>query len=117
MRDNKMKRLVLITGVILMGCLFTGAFFSPESEINTQNTIASENTTIEKKNEQHINEEYILKSENNRLVVYKKGENTPYKVTDTVTDRLPHSDILRLEKGITVTGTVNLRKALEDYCS
>ena len=73
--------------------------------------------TIEKKNEQHINEEYILKSENNRLVVYKKGENTPYKVTDTVTDRLPHSDILRLEKGITVTGTVNLRKALEDYCS
>lgn len=107
-----MKRLVLVTGIILMSCLFTGAFFSPQGEAKAQNTETESTITTEPKNET-----YILKSERNRIVVYKSGESIPYKVTDTVTDRLPESDILRLKKGITVEGEINLKKALEDYCS
>ena len=98
-----MKRLVCITGIILISCLFTGMLFAPSSSAEIQNTV--ESSTV------------VLKSENNRIVVYKKGENSPYITTDTLTDSLPKGDVMRLKEGIEVKGKAQLRKSLEDYCS
>ena len=105
-----MKKLVLITGIILMVCLFTSVYASPAATVGTDVTSAEEN----KGNE---NEVFVLKSENNRIVVYRFGENTPYLTTDTLVSTLPKGDIMLLEKGIEVKGEENLKKLLEDFCS
>ena len=105
-----MKKLVLITGIILMVCLFTSVYAAPAATVGTQVSVTDEN----KDNE---NEVLVLKSENNYIVVYKFGENTPYMTTDTLVSTLPKGDIMLLEKGIEVKGEENLKKSLEDFCS
>lgn len=105
-----MKKLVLITGIILMVCLFTSVYAAPVATVGTQVSVTDEN----KDNE---NEVFVLKSENNYIVVYKFGENTPYMTTDTLVSTLPKGDIMLLEKGIEVKGEDNLKKSLEDFCS
>lgn len=112
-----MKKLVAITGVILFGCLFISSFSATQAGQNTaeQTIIYNENETDEQSGEQ--NQVYIIKAEDGRLTVYKKGESSPYLQTGTYVQALPKGDILRLEKGIEVTGKENLKKYLEDYCS
>lgn len=105
-----MKKLVLITGIILMVCLFTSVYAAPAATVGTQVSVTDEN----KDNE---NEVFVLKSENNYIVVYKFGENTPCMTTDTLVSTLPKGDIMLLEKGIEVKGEENLKKSLEDFCS
>ena len=105
-----MKKLVLSTGIILMVCLFTSVYAAPAATVGTQVSVTDEN----KGNE---NEVFVLKSENNYIVVYKFGENTPYMTTDTLVSTLPKGDIMLLEKGIEVKGEENLKKSLEDFCS
>ncbi len=105
-----MKRLVTITGAILMVCLVLSSFFVPVS--SAQNT-----TTVQTAAEAPEKEIFIVKAEDNRIVVYKKGEDTPYIQTDTRCDLLPKGDVVYLEKGIELEGRESLRKALEDYCS
>lgn len=105
-----MKKLVLITGIILMVCLFTSVYAAPAATVGTHVSVTDEN----KGNE---NEVFVLKSENNYIVVYKFGENTPYMTTDTLVSTLPKGDIMLLEKGIEVKGEDNLKKSLEDFCS
>lgn len=106
-----MKRLVSITGTILIICLFVGVFFAPSGEAHSTSAVQSEPVST-------VNEEiYIIKAEDNHIVVYKKGESEPYLNTDTLIDSLPKGDTVYLEKGIEVEGRNNLRKALEDYCS
>lgn len=109
-----MKKLVLITGIILMVCLFTSVYASPAATVETGAGISEEEKTEEKGNE---NEVFVLKSENNRIVVYRFGDETPYMTTDTFVSTLPKGDIMLLEKGIEVKGEENLRKSLEDFCS
>lgn len=105
-----MKKLVLITGIILMVCLFTSVYASPAA------TVGTETTATEEKRE-NDNDVFVMKSENNRIVVYRYGEETPYLTTDTLVSTLPKGDIMLLEKGIEVKGEENLKKSLEDYCS
>lgn len=107
-----MKKLVFSTGIILMCCLFTSAFFAPPTSAQTQQTGVTQTTTYSESEQV-----YVLKSENNRLVVYRKGEKTPYVVTDSSTALLPQSDRKQLENGVEVKGKLNLDKAIEDYCS
>ncbi len=108
-----MKRLVLITGIILAVCLFAGVYAAPSGAVQTPETLV-QTSQLEQTGGVQI---YILKAENGRLAVYKKGEDKPYIQTQTNINNLPQGDILRLEKGIEVSGEDNLRKSLEDYCS
>lgn len=112
-----MKKLIAITGVILFGCLFISTFSATQGgESSAEQTIIyNEKETDEQSDEQ--NQVYIIKTENGRLTVYKKGESSPYLQTGTYVNALPKGDILRLEKGVEVTGKENLKKYLEDYCS
>lgn len=107
-----MKRLVCITGMILISCLLAGTFFAPSTSVEASGDTQTHQTSGAR--EEDI---YVLKTENSYLVVYKKGEGTPYITTDTLTDSLPQGDIKRLEKGIEIKGKTELRKAMEDYGS
>lgn len=113
-----MKKLIAITAVILFGCLFAGSFSATKDAQNkTEQTVIyyNEKETTGKTDEE--NQVYIIKAEDGKLTVYEKGGTSPYMQTDTYINTLPKGDILRLEKGIEVTGRENLKKYLEDYCS
>ncbi len=105
-----MKRLVSITGIILICCVCIGALYTPSEAVDTEAQVV-----VTQSDEPDV--AYILKAENNRLVVYKKGENEPFIVTDTYVNSLPKGDILRLNEGIEIWGEKNLQKCLQDYCS
>lgn len=112
-----MKKLIAITAVILFGCLFVSSFSATQVTQNgTEQTVTyNEKETADEIDEQ--NQVYIIKAEDGKIAVYKKGDTAPYIQTDTFVRSLPKGDIMRLEKGIEVTGRENLKKYLEDYCS
>lgn len=106
-----MKRLVGFTGAVLMICLAVGVFFAPPS--SAESTIATKSEIVATS----AAEVFIIKVEDNRIVVYKKGGSEPYLVTDTSVSSLPKGDVVYLENGIEIEGKDALRKALQDYCS
>ena len=112
-----MKRLVAITGIILFACLFVSATAAPQAtaEEAIYSTVYNEKEATQAQSDDE--KVYILKAEKGKLVVYVKGESTPYIETDRIISSLPRGDILRLERGIEVAGEENLKKSIEDYCS
>lgn len=109
-----MKRIVGLTGVILIACMMISSLFAPVN--SAENTSAADNTVVSQ-NSGEADCTYIIKAENGQVVVYKKGEDSPYLTTDCRVSNLPKGDALYLEKGIEIQGKENLMKALEDYCS
>lgn len=115
-----MKKMVIITGIVLIVCTFmsAAAAYQEESQI-AQSSIVYNEKQIEASADQITkdNEVYVLKAENGKLVVYVKGESKPYMEIDRAVSSLPQGDVLRLEKGIEISGKENLKKSIEDYCS
>lgn len=109
-----MKKLIGVTGVILIACICISSLYAMPTSAQTS-TVSTATASVTPTAEN--GENYIIKSENNVIVVYKTGENTPCIVTETRTDNLPKGDILRLKSGVEVQGENNLKKLLEDYCS
>lgn len=105
-----MKKLIGITGIILIGCVCVSSLYAPKANaaFTAEQTVQAQASS---------EESFVVKSENNFIVVYRKGESTPYLTTQSRVDSLPKSDIMQLKSGIEVVGEKNLRKLLEDYCS
>ena len=105
-----MKKIICIaaTGVILIGCVLVSALSGTKQSEQTPAAYAQSSSGENR---------YIIKSEYGRLVVYRKGDETPFMTTETLSGTLPKSDAEKLRQGIEVEGTSNLRKTLEDYCS
>lgn len=105
-----MKKLIGITGIILIGCVCVSSLYAPKANaaFTAEQTVQAQASS---------EESFVVKSENNFIVVYRNGESTPYLTTQSRADSLPKSDIMQLKSGIEVVGEKNLRKLLEDYCS
>lgn len=58
---------------------------------------------------------YVVRDENNRVVVYRGGE--LWLRTDTQVSDLPKSDRVKLKKGIAVETEAELNALVEDFCS
>lgn len=100
-----MKKLIIITGILLISCVVISVLASPAPAGSPADTLSQEERR------------FTLTEEHGRLVVYREGEDGPFLTTDTFVDTLPKSDRQAIEEGITVTGTTRLRKLMEDYCS
>lgn len=110
-RMKIMKKLILIalTGIVLISCVLISSFAAGSASApSAAYTEAAENA------EEKV---FILRSGRGRLIVYRKGEDEPFLVTDALVNNLPRADKLKLEQGIEVKGEDNLRRAIEDYCS
>lgn len=105
-----MKRLILITGIILISCVLIQSF-AQIPQAPSPAPAVSESTQVS------APKRFVLKSVEGRLAVFRKGEGQPIFTTDTLTAMLPRQDRLRLEQGVEVEGEPELRKTLEDYCS
>lgn len=106
-----MKKLICVTGIILIACTVSSSMFSGSTDAATQ--------TVQQSTEATVCEEdvFILKIEDGYLKVYRKDSGEIYMHTDTMSSNLPKSDVMLLEKGVEVKGKAALRKAVEDYCS
>ena len=101
-----MKKIVGLTGVILIACMMISSLFAPVN--SAENTSATSNYSSSQNNDT-TEGDYIIKAE--------KGYIVAYLTTDCRVSNLPKGDALYLEKGIEIKGKENLMRALEDYCS
>ena len=64
------------------------------------------------------NQHYIIRAENNILVVYtidENGKETLYEKTGISTEFLPQTDLINMKDGLKIYGKENLNSTLEDY--
>ena len=110
----KMKKLVLITGMILISCVLTGSLSAPPPD--TAEEISSSSAAQE--SETHIiREGYVVRDYHGKIAVFKNGKTSPVRVTSTRTDSLPKSDAKKLLEGVDAPDKQALNRILEDYCS
>lgn len=112
-----MKKLLIITGFILITCAAVTVVVlpgilgeKPNGNIGSETGITvpatSANETV-----------YILKDYNGQIAVFEQGKTEPFKITDALTANLPQVDQDDIRQGITLNGKKELNRALEDYCS
>ena len=102
-----MKKMIIFTIIVVSVCLVITLALTPALEGYKQ----AENTVP-------VTEPvYILKSENDKIVVYDKYSGASQIIEDSAVSVLPESDREQLERGIKVVGEKNKRRLIEDFCS
>lgn len=118
-----MKKLIIITGIILFICIIiTSQTNSPEIKADpliTENINNETLTLTSKDKSSYDNDEsyYILKEYNNYVAVFHSNEDMPLYVSKTLVKDLPEADKLMLENGIRAKDKKILTRLIEDYCS
>ena len=74
-----MKKIVGLTGVILIACMMISSLFAPVN--SAENTSATGNYSSSQNN-CRTEGDYVIKAEKGYIVVYKKGEDKAYLPTD-----------------------------------
>lgn len=103
-----MKKMIIYTVVIVSVCLAITLTVSASLQDDGKITEATEPFT---------EPVYILKSENDKIVVYDKYSGASQIIEDSAVSVLPESDREQLERGIKVVGEKNKRRLIEDFCS
>lgn len=102
-----MKKLILVTGLILISCVLISVLASPRS-------VLYENASPARVQE---DKGYVIMDSGGKIAVFRTGESTPFITTETYTKTLPRADSNRLQKGIQVSDKAELQRLLEDFCS
>lgn len=102
-----MKKLILITGAILLLYLCVVTSVTPAATSPSATVVPTRESTAENG--------YIIGISEGRVTVFKDGE--MMLRTDTQLSDLPKSDRVRLEEGIHIDSLKELKERLEDYCS
>ena len=102
-----MKKMILITGTILIACVMIGSLASQSAAQTPSESVSAEIST----------EGYVIKESGGRVAVFKQGEEKPLMITETYLNNLPKTDAEKLKKGVPAEDKKQLRKLLEDYCS
>lgn len=100
-----MKRLILITGVLLLGYVVLTA-----TEPNAQPVLSDKAPT----SASTVSGLYTLTDYDGRVAVMLDG--ALYLQTDVPVSLLPKADRVRLHNGVTFYSLDEMKSALEDYC-
>lgn len=102
-----MKKLIMITGVILLAYLILGTLIAQPTAAPSVGTVSAEESAAAGG--------YLIGISEGRVTVFQDGK--AIVRTDTQLSDLPKSDRVRLEKGVRVDSLKELKERLEDYCS
>ena len=102
-----MKKLILITGVILILYLVVVTSVTPAATTPSDRVISTEENNTENG--------YIIGISEGRVAVFREGDLVIR--TDTQLSDLPKSDRVKLEEGIKIDSLKELKERLQDYCS
>ena len=114
MRCCIMKRLILITGLIIYTLFAISSFIAVASENKSsilQVTSSTETTIPAEKGL------YTVKEKDGVIVVIYNEKDEIIKITDTSVAILPLQDQQALNRGIQVYNDKELNRLLEDFCS
>lgn len=104
-----MKKLITISGLIVVICLITSFLILPNIKSASTNdatsSIVSSSLT------------YVIKNFNGSVAVFEEGNDKPFKITGVSVNTLPYADQEVLKNGIIVNSQSELTRLLEDYCS
>ena len=104
---SDLKKLIIITGMILIAYLALMTTLAPTATTEDTASVCAEESIAENG--------YIIGISEGRVTVFKGGDTVVR--TDTKLSDLPKSDRVRLEEGIHVDSLKELKERLEDYCS
>ena len=104
---SDVKKLILITGAILLLYLVVMSSVAPAATTPSATVVPTQESTAENG--------YIIGISEGRVTVFKDGE--MMLRTDTQLSDLPKSDRVRLEEGVHIDSLKELKERLEDYCS
>ena len=112
-----MKKLIVITGVILVLSVIVNAEIIP--------ALAKQSAAKPEKNNQTLVDEiqpdpytgYVVKEFNGKIAVFEKGVANPYRMTDMPVSFLPDYDKNLLVGGIELDSQDEVNRVLEDYLS
>ena len=96
-----MKKLIAITGVILISCVCAGSLWAPSAA-----------SALQEKTEPGS---YKIADSGGHVAVFYAD--APLLTTDTLTDSLPRADAKRVREGIPAKSRQEIEKLLEDFCS
>ena len=102
-----MKKLILITGAVLIVYLILVTIIAQPETAPSATTVTAQESTAENG--------YIIGISEGRVTVFKDGQTVIR--TDTQLSDLPKSDRVKLEEGIHIDSLKELKERLEDYCS
>ena len=102
-----MKKLILITGVILILYLVVVTSVTPAATTPSATVMSTEESDAENG--------YIIGISEGRVAVFRNGDIVIR--TDTQLSDLPKSDRVKLEEGIRIDSLKELKARLQDYCS
>jgi len=103
----KMKKLIAITGVILIACVCAGSLAAPSAVSAPPQTVAAQEKTAPAG--------YKIADSGGHVAVFYAD--APVLTTDTLTDSLPQADAKRVREGIPAKTKRELERLLEDFCS
>lgn len=81
-------------------------------------SFATNEIVLKKEEKGFCNQHYIIRAEDNILVVYtidENGKETVYEKTGISTEFLPQTDLINMKDGLKIYGKENLNSTLEDY--
>lgn len=109
--NRRVSAFVAIAFIFFMAAAAVTTFLScsRNEEMTEKAPIATEETTQYKT--------YVVKEYDGMVAVFEKGENKPFRITDTYVSSLPQADRDNLKNGIEVTSKEKLRRLVEDLCS
>ena len=102
-----MKKMLAVTGAILIACVILTSAASPNASAPRAASSGYRETAVD--------EGFTVTEREGRVAVLR-GERL-YKLTDTPAASLPKADRNRLSEGIHVDSEKELKAVLEDYCS
>ena len=105
-----MKKLILLTGVILIACVCIEHFAAPPSA-------GAYPSTAVQPSPQAADAGYIIRDSNGKIAVFAAGSDHPLFTTETRTESLPRADAKKLREGVKAPDRQAMRRILEDYCS
>lgn len=118
-----MKKLIAITGSILISCLIFTSVILPglpkasADEPEKSELIQESSSQISVPAEKTEKEGYILSEYKGCIAVYRASGGEMIYESDVSISRLPPKDRQMLEKGLYVKDQKELNRLLEDYCS
>ena len=107
-----MKKLMAITGSILLICLIITAVYAPQGT-----AMPLEETKISEISQESRTEKYRLSVYERKVAAFENGKDHPIYISDVYVKSLPETDRQLLEKGIYAADRKTLNRLIEDYCS
>ena len=112
-----MKKLIVITGVILILSVIVNAEIIPALAKQSIEKTNSEKQTLIEQIRPDPYTGYIVKEYNGKIAVFEKGVANPYRMTDMPVSFLPDYDKNLLLGGIELDSQDEVNRVLEDYLS